>query len=209
MDAIELAIRHRLTPEMSALDVGANRGTYSMLMASVCRRVIAFEPQPDLAEELSRRAPSNLKVEHLAVSNRSGTARFFIDTRAGMIGMASSLMELDDLHATGEFREVEIETVTLDEYCKANNVRPDLIKIDVEGWEPNVLEGAVTLIETVRPSLLFEFWESHYRRLAPWFDRLSETHFLVRAEDGEPAREWYAKHAGTGTTDILAIPRAL
>lgn len=207
VDPIELAIRHRLTPEMTALDVGANRGRYAMIMARVCRTVIAFEPQPELAKALAASAPENLKVECLAISDQPGTAKFWIDTRPDMSGVASSLLKLNGLHRIGTVREVEVATVTLDAYCRDNGIRPDLIKIDAEGWEPSVLAGASTLIEVVRPCLLFEFWESQYQRLAPWFEKLSASHFLVRACDGEPVCEWYAKNAGLGSTDVLAIPR--
>jgi FkbM family methyltransferase len=204
-EAIGATIRERVRPHMTAFDVGANRGEISRLLSARCRHVIAFEPNPDLAAALADEAIRNLKVEQLAVSDCVGSAVFHIDIRPGLGALASSLMTLTGME--GQTRPIEVKTTTLDSYCAEHGVRPDFIKIDVEGYEPQVFEGARRLIADTRPMILFEFWETHYDRFQPWFSILSQTHELFRASDGLPAVEWYAQNREAGVADILAVPR--
>lgn len=207
MDRILDVIRYHLTPDMIAFDVGANWGGYALTMASICRQVVGFEPIPRLAEDLRHRAPPNLLVETLALSDRAGRAEFHIDLREGLNAQQSSLLRVDELHDKGLVETVQVETLTLDAYVESRGVRPDFIKIDVEGWEPAVFAGATRIIREHRPVLLFEMWETHYPRYKPWFEMLGETHHLVRAGDGAPAYDYYEAEVRYEVGDILCIPR--
>ena len=61
-----------------ALDIGANRGVYSYKLGEICSRVIAFEPNPDIAETLRRLKRPNVEVCELALSDEGGTAELTI-----------------------------------------------------------------------------------------------------------------------------------
>jgi hypothetical protein len=116
-------------------------------------------------------------------------------------------MELDDLKAMGATRPVAVRTTTVDAFVATGPI-PTFIKIDVEGHEPAVLEGARTTIETHLPTIIFEMWESHWERFADTFKWLSQTHYLVRVADGADALAFYSNNSGKGGADILALPRA-
>ena len=101
---------------------------------------------------------------------------------------------------------VTVRTMTIDAYVETGPV-PTFIKIDVEGHEPAVLQGARKTIETYSPTIIFEMWESHWKRFEETFKWLSKTHYLVRSVDGKDALEFYSNNSGEGGVDILALPR--
>ena len=133
-------------------DVGANLGIYSL--AALASRpgaiVHAFEPTPEIAQHLREtvvlNALDNLIVHQVAVSNRCGKAalhrlRGELGTNEGMnyIGTDKSAHE----GAPGE----SVQTVSLDEFCRQHGVgQIDLLKLDVQGHEFPVLQGAESLI---------------------------------------------------------------
>jgi FkbM family methyltransferase len=122
-----------------ALDVGANVGYYSALMAHRARRVVAFEPHPGLAACLRRNAarwPSRwVEVEERAASDETGLARLTEpEGFAGNAG-AATLHPEDDSAATS----FEVETVRLDEVVGEEAV--GILKMDIEGHELAALDG--------------------------------------------------------------------
>ncbi len=134
-----------LAPNSILLDVGANVGFTALPMA-VQRpdcRVVAFEPVPANADCLRRNIQTsgigNVDVVEVAVGDAPGITMM---TNNGPWSFAS---------AGGEVRS---RTVTLDDYF-APAVR--FVKIDVEGYEPNVLAGATQLLSNNRPLLYMEF----------------------------------------------------
>jgi len=60
-----------------------------------------------------------------------------------------------------EFKTEEVQTETLDSYCKKHNIKPDFLKIDVEGNELNVFIGGIETLKKYRPKILFECEERH------------------------------------------------
>jgi FkbM family methyltransferase len=137
-----------------ALDIGANIGQVASLMAATVGpsgHVIAFEPHPMIFTELESNREEWLKfagiakiaVEPLALSNRSGPTTLiegpgFITNR-GVSGLVSSA------DAAGS-REYEVQARRLDELIDKGQVVA-LMKIDVEGSELQVLQGAGRLLE--------------------------------------------------------------
>src|SRR5262249_24880785 len=148
----------------------------------------------------ARDFPGNVAVHELAMSDRDGEATFYIDLRPGQSAVSSSLMELDDLKAMGMTRPITVHTTTIDNFVATGPI-PTFIKIDVEGCEPAVLEGARKTIETHRPKILFEMWETHWDRYADTFKWLSATHHLVRASDGMNALAYYTNNSASGGAD--------
>ena len=136
-----------LRPGHTVLDVGANVGYYTLLASVLvgdAGRVHAFEPEPRNAGFLRRHAAinrrGNVRVEQAAVSDRAGTARFDF-------GSGSGTGHLADAGA------LEVRTLRLDDYCAEHGLAPDALKIDVEGAEVSVLEGARQTLERHRPVL--------------------------------------------------------
>ena len=148
------AFRAVTTPTATVLDVGANVGAYTILFALWASegRVVAFEPSPDARAGLQRHVRLNgtgdrVAIEPLALAAETGTATFRLHAFTGM----------DALDERGGEGCIEVRTTTLDEYCAANDLRPDVIKIDVEGAELAVLRGARRTLASGAAAVFVEF----------------------------------------------------
>jgi FkbM family methyltransferase len=147
-------VRGLLAPGMHAADVGANIGYYLLLIESAvgpAGRVTCFEPDAENLRELRRNLEanrlSNVEVVAAAVGARDGA----VSLRAG-------------LNAAVAAAHPGAPTVPLVRLDSALPARVDFLKIDVEGYEGQVLEGARRLLSTDRPNL---FLEVHPGMLAP------------------------------------------
>jgi FkbM family methyltransferase len=134
-------------------DIGANKGSFLYWLArwATPGRVIAFEPQPDLAEALSRLCTGfsldNVVVEPTAVDISSGIRDLFVPDGHQPSGSL--------LKPQGTFKAIEVPTVSLDDYLSENE-RVSAIKIDVEGAELDVLLGAERTLSRCMPLLIVE-----------------------------------------------------
>jgi FkbM family methyltransferase len=142
--------------DCDSIDVGANLGAYIHFMRRASRLVYAFEPVPWLAEELARKFPSRVIVRNLALSDENGVATLqvpLIDSQpeAGLASLA-----LPPWFRSDEIMQVQVPTHRLDD---AYDGRVGFLKIDVEGCEQAVLNGAQCTIERCRPNVLVEIEE--------------------------------------------------
>jgi FkbM family methyltransferase len=167
--------------EKIAIDVGANMGIYSYYMAKYSKRVIAFEPNTDLWRHLRRLLGPDFHLEAAALSGTSSTASMRIDTRNTGVG---TIEEKNDLVCVGDRSAVvrrTVETRTLDSF-KFSDV--SMIKIDVEGHEEAVIEGARDTIKRNRPVFIIETEDRHNpgapRRLAETFSKLGYLRFFLK-----------------------------
>jgi FkbM family methyltransferase len=137
------AFRESVRPGAIVFDVGANVGSYTLLFATWAGptgRVVAFEPAPASRAGLRRHLALNdlagrVDVVAAAAASMVGLARFRTDGASGANALAPR--NTDPTAAT-----IEVETTTLDAFCEARRLRPDVVKIDVEGAELDVLKGA-------------------------------------------------------------------
>ena len=184
-----------------ALDVGANVGYYSALMAQRARRVVAFEPHPGLAACLRRNAarwPSRwVEVEERAVSDETGLARLTEPEEfAGNAG-AATLHPEDDSAATS----FEVETVRLDEVVGEDAV--GILKIDIEGHELAALEGlGVALADGRVRDVFFEDYEALPTPVSARLEGFGYEVFSLQQRfrgvdlrpTSGPSPRWYAAH---------------
>ncbi|GAC1668250.1 MAG: hypothetical protein NVS9B8_10540 [Candidatus Limnocylindrales bacterium] len=146
----------------NAVDVGANRGIYSYWMGSRAVRVDSFEPQPKLAKYIRDARLKNVRVHETALSDRTGTARMLVPGDDGLARIASS-DAADGVSAAAESElgittDLGVQTRTLDSYGLAN---VGFLKIDAEGHELAVLNGADETISTSRPVVFIESEARH------------------------------------------------
>ncbi|MGJ5180424.1 FkbM family methyltransferase [Bradyrhizobium oligotrophicum] len=152
-------------------DIGANKGSFLYWLArwSAPGRVIAFEPQPDLAEGLARLCRrfslDNVVVEPRAVYSCTSRKTLFVPD--GHQPGASLLQPAE------RSRTIAVQTVALDDYLPATG-HVSAIKIDVEGAELDVLRGARRTLRRCRPLIVVEC----DRRLAT-LDRVKQTFSLL------------------------------
>jgi FkbM family methyltransferase len=148
-----------------AVDIGAYKGAFAYWMrrrVGAAGRVIAFEPQPALAEYLRNLTSRmrNVRVEQLALSDRPGTAELFVPVAPGR----QEVSQLASLHDTWEslpkgeqLRRFPVRLTTLDTYFAGQGLRPvGFIKCDAEGHELRVFRGGEQILSEDRPTLLFE-----------------------------------------------------
>lgn len=149
----------RLSQGDLVLDIGANIGNHSLYLAAVVGcNVIAYEPNRHLAEALSKSAQLNRLTKKLSVHPLGVGAK---PTRAHFVAEVTSNLGSQQL-ALGDG---DIKVVTLDAQGLVKK-RANAIKIDVEGMELDVLQGAVRLIERDQPILYVECaTEAEFRQL--------------------------------------------
>jgi FkbM family methyltransferase len=139
-----------IRPGDTCIDIGANVGYYSVLMSALAGekgQTIAIEPIPRIAGLLRQTAGLNypgFRVAEVALSNCTGETILHIPDLS--FGDASILQRSDRVAVSQS--KTKVQTITLDLLLEQMNVsKADVIKIDVEGAEPQVLEGMKKTIE--------------------------------------------------------------
>lgn len=135
-----------------ALDIGANAGVYAWALHRHGARVIAFEPNPALADIVDLVGNGAFDVRRIALSDSDGTATLTLPHDDA--GLATLRSDAADAGAT----HFEVATARLDGLAMA---RVGFIKIDVEGHEERVLDGAMTLVARDLPVMLIEIEDRH------------------------------------------------
>ena len=151
-------IRHLVAPGTTAVDVGCSIGIYAAEMARYANKVIAFEANPAVAQFARAVAPRNVEVVNVALSSAPGRATLKIprNPKGDTIDELATIEPGNPLHG-GDAATTEIEMKRLDDFSIANC---SFVKIDVEGHEEAVLDGATALITSQRPVLMIELDES-------------------------------------------------
>jgi FkbM family methyltransferase len=155
------------------LDVGANLGTYSILLSRNCNRIYAFEPAPTSFASLQVLNIKNVVVHNLALGGESGEMEIALPVIDGKVDHA--LATLRPL-AGNEFENVEkhkVKVVKFDDFAtKIDFNRIDFVKIDVEGFELQALRGMSRLLALKKPDLMIEIEQRHNPDYLDVFDLL-------------------------------------
>jgi len=185
-------LRLWLRPGMTAIDIGANLGVYSLPMARLVGpsgRVFAYEPGSETRALLERSRTlnelNNLHVSPLALSNAAREGRL-------VFGGSS---ELNALGESGAGETVRITSLDLEDAARGWGA-PDFIKIDAEGEEARILDGGRGFFHRHSPLVMFEIKagesvNEHLRALFPalgyrLFRQLGATPILVPDDALQP-----------------------
>ena len=190
-------IRHHLRPGDIVCDIGANKGSFVYWLSNWVGdgRVVAFEPQPDLARALAEVCGAiglgNVKVEAKAVFSRSGVQDLFLPT-----GHQPGASLLQRAVEGDRFTKLSVPTVALDDYFAAND-RVTLLKIDVEGAELEVFKGAERILRQHTPLLVFECENRHLtpgsvRDVFAWLEARGYQGSFIRRDKVLPLAEFDA-----------------
>jgi len=147
-------IRRHLQPGMTFIDVGANKGDFTLLAARLAGNsgvVLSIEPEPENHSMLQRSIAlnhySNIRVMQIALSDRDGTADLHIGATSGSHSLAPGYKGL---------RKVTVPTMTLDQLVADQQLQTvDMIKIDVQNFELEVLRGAAQTLRANPRLILF------------------------------------------------------
>jgi FkbM family methyltransferase len=146
------------------VDVGANIGLFTVLAADivgVSGQIHSFEPSTKtfsrLQENIASNRFQNVTANQLAVSNENGSLELFV-SNDGHDAWNSFAGKLAGTEGTKEL----VSVTTLSEYVYSRDISATLLKIDVEGWERNVILGGQEVLgEPDAPDLIVEFTESN------------------------------------------------
>ena len=151
-----------ITRDKLTIDIGGNSG-YQTYFHAQHNNVVTYEPVPELFEVLQSnlKGIDNVTLINKAVTNNNKDVKLFVD--------------INRLSMTSQAPWVESETITVPGVAldNENHTNVGFIKVDVEGYELDVLEGATKLIERDRPTMMVEVYQ-------PWCDKIgfsSETIF--------------------------------
>jgi len=148
-------LQSALKPGTVFFDVGAHIGYFSLMAAQAVRpngQVVAFEPEPKNVQQFRENLKLNpdlaasIRLEEVAVSDTTAVERF----------ERGSNSYVGHLALTGVSDTIEVSTTTVDAFVAASRLRPDFIKIDVEGAESRVFDGMSETLTQCRPVLLIE-----------------------------------------------------
>lgn len=151
LDGLAALVAGQVPQTSTVLDVGANIGLATILLARAAQRVVAFEPSPANLDYLRRNLASNAitNVEIVAaVSDQRRTLRFHV----AQFGASSHVVADGHLRASSA-PAINVPAITLDDMVP---LPVSFIKIDIEGHEPDVLAGAQMILARDRPLIYTE-----------------------------------------------------
>jgi FkbM family methyltransferase len=151
-------VRHLCMPHRDAIDVGANSGAYIHFMRRHARRVHAFEPIPWLADQIGEKFQSRVTVHCMALSRSRGFASLRIPIVQGQAVTGLSSLADTAMSRYAAHRRLEVPMAPLD---AVYHDEAGFMKIDVEGHEEAVLDGARQMLQRCQPRLLVEIEERH------------------------------------------------
>jgi FkbM family methyltransferase len=142
----------------SFFDIGANMGYYSLALAAInpALQVKSFEPQPEIYLKFSTNVSLNqlepqIKIYNCGLGSREEKLKMYIPAFTGSGGGSFA-----DLHTEeGSAEEVLVTVQSLDKLTPPNS-NVDLMKIDVEGFEFEVITGGLELIKSGKPTIIIE-----------------------------------------------------
>lgn len=140
------SLLNELNSKDTFYDIGANTGIYSCFASKVCKDVVAFEPYPPNILELEKNAnlnSSNISIFEVALSDQTDTVGFKTEEQISSNypgpnspGFGKGAIAVDDDY------DLEVPSIKGDDLIEDNEIsEPNIVKIDVEGAEPLVIEG--------------------------------------------------------------------
>lgn len=160
------------------VNVGANIGYYTVLLADKVGpsgKVYAFEPDSKNFEILKKNIEinklSNVILVKAALSSQKGVKKLY-----------KSSDNYGDHRMFGKEKKresEEVKTLKLDDFLKNKEKKVDFLKIDTQGWEPAVFDGAKEIIKKDKPVIFFEYSPESYKsakldgdRMIYWIENL-------------------------------------
>ena len=157
------------------LEVGGHIGYITVYFSHLVTKgtVYVFEPGVNNLPFLEKNTGElkNVTLIRKAVSDQNGKAKFYIENLTGQNN--SLLSDYENFKTSDEVafvksdkKEVEVETITIDTFCKQSSLVPNFIKIDIEGAELLALNGMLLTLKTCKPLIMMEItenWQSIYK----------------------------------------------
>lgn len=182
---------HKIKPYLPEggiiFDIGGFRGITTQWFARVAGHVHTFEPMPESAQSIKQilnvRQISNVSVHQTALSDTAMTSDFYVYSIKGH-------NSLGKVNTSKYLNTIKVQTLTVDQFSKDNNIdRIDFMKIDVEGFEFEVLKGASEMLASGNIKLIL--FEANAKVLASIgksidmvYELLSSNKYVITDLDG-------------------------
>ncbi|MDF2159413.1 FkbM family methyltransferase [Algoriphagus sp. CAU 1675] len=143
-------------PPNCFMDIGANYGTHSLLFLKSGIRTISIEPNPECKAYFEKMAEFNqVKGEWfgIALGEKEGKAEIVFPEGETWLG---SIKEIDFSNRKESIKSYQVSVETLDRFLETNDLKPELIKIDTEGFEEGVIKGGKDYLSEKYPQVIFE-----------------------------------------------------
>lgn len=207
-------LKQFLKPGMNVVDIGGNLGYYALLEARTvgdAGRVIAIEPVAanfaQLSKNIYRNGYGNILLHNVAVGATNGTATMYIGKKSNWHALYP---------VPWKTREITVAVSTLDAVLAQHNLcSVDLIRMDLEGYEVEVIHGMVETIENYSPRLLVELHPHvagadailgllrHLRVLG------YDIAWLLDSERDQPIRSWFLRPEKIHLEELFKDPRII
>jgi FkbM family methyltransferase len=213
-----LVLHDYLIPGGVFIDVGANVGAFSLVAARLVGpqgRVIAYEPSPRefgrLAMQIEMNQLAQVTLRQAGLAEQPGMAMLHLaDVHSSGLNTLASRFVYQDTVSGGN---CEVKLATLDDEAKSLNLaRLDMLKIDVEGWETQVLMGARGTLARFRPILIIEVLQlalkdsgSSVEALEYWLHEFGYVFFRIDNCTGERVRVNTLKDCNQ--ENVVAMPK--
>lgn len=168
-----------LSKQDIVFDVGTNIGSVANWFASRTQHVHCFEPHPDnlrmTSEQIEIRKTKNITLSQIALGSQPGTLQLNVKSFHGH-------HSLIDTKITPTIEKIDVKVDTVDRYCMTMNIEQiDFLKVDVEGFEEEVLKGAKGMLSNGKIKLvLFE----HRKSILSSVGKLGKDIFTPLLENG-------------------------
>ncbi|TAD78974.1 MAG: FkbM family methyltransferase [Oscillatoriales cyanobacterium] len=186
------AIEQLIVPGAIVFDIGAQVGrwTQTVFEAVPDAQLYVFEPVAENHQQLrslwtSKPPQAQLQIECLAAGKQREQRTFYHYSESSEWGsLYRRNTEVEQQHGMSTPAEIAVQTISLDEYCAEHNIpKIDFLKIDTEGGELDVLQGAVDLLRSHRVGLIqFEYggcWLDSGIQLATAFAQLMDSGYQL------------------------------
>jgi len=179
-----------LNKDSVCIDAGAHVGYHTIYMSSIVQRVHAFECNNKTYEKLRKNIQSN-HINNVDLYKYGLTDKITNDiylefcnqSNTGASGLSNNPMGKPEYIKPLDKKQ-SVKMMTIDDL---NLSKLDFIKIDVEGYERKVIDGAMKTIKKYKPVILMEVWENHHgvtslEHTLKLFDDLLEIYNIIRLE---------------------------
>jgi FkbM family methyltransferase len=152
-------ISNEVKEGMVCFDIGSNIGYYALLESNLVKengKIFAFEPSPvnfsAFLSNVELNECKNIMMFNFAMGKKNEELEFIISRESNW----SKIRNENDL-ITSQTEVVNVPVKTLDSFCEENKIEKiDLVRLDVEGHERKIIEGALTTLRKFHPKLMVE-----------------------------------------------------
>ena len=161
-------INSAIQPGQTVMDIGAHKAGYLYFIrkrVGNSGKVYAFEPQSNLYNYIKKIKGlfrwDNVTIEHLALSDSDGEVTLYIPTNKVSKNSSPGATIVEHKERTDMNVTETVRTETLDSYCSRNGIKPDFLKIDVEGNEFRIFQGGSETLKKHKPKIIVEIEAQH------------------------------------------------